>query len=223
MCSAGAWQSQTQCTRLAERGIKRLNNNVSVCVNHIQSLSLSLHNMFLISGSLQPQLLAGGQSFTARTSSERLFRGDVCRLGKCPDFRVSITTSNDVDVEDEVIGALMALDRKCRSWNSDELTRAIKSTELPFGWKVQACTCRDNAVWIDPNEKIEVNVSRIFEVTGVSKPDEQSEDQSFELRLSSEELSEAVQSKDDGAWNHMEALLSTVQMLHDSLRLEMGC
>jgi len=178
----------------------------------------------LISGSLQPQLLAtGGQSFTARTSSERLFRGDVCRLGKCPDFRVSITTSNDVDVEDEVIGALMALDRKCRSWNSDELTRAIKSTELPFGWKVQACTCRDNAVWIDPNEKIEVNVSRIFEVTGVSKPDEQSEDQSFELRLSSEELSEAVQRKDDGAWNHMEALLSTVQMLHDSLRLEMGC
>eukprot|EP00435_Cladocopium_sp_Y103_P036949 s1117_g9.t1 len=164
-----------------------------------------------------------GQSFTARTSSERLFRGDVCRLGKCPDFRVSITTSNDVDVEDEVIKALMALDWKCRSWNAeDELTRAIKSTELPFGWKLQACTCRDNAVWMDPKEKIEVNVSRIFEVTGVSKPDEQSEDQNFELRLSSEELSEAVQRKDDGAWNHMEALLATVQMLHDSLRSEMG-
>ena len=140
---------------------------------------------------------------------------------------MQIITSNTVSVEDDVIKQLETLDQMCRNQKSkDELAQlktAIQSTKLAFGWKLQGCTCRDNEVWMDPEEKIEVNVSRVFEVTGVSKPDEQSEDQNFEIRLSSELLSYAVQRNDDEASKHMEELLSTVQMLHDALRSEMNC
>lgn len=166
--------------------------------------------------------------FAAKSVEERLFRGDVCRLGTCPDFRVSITTSREVLVDDAVSKALMALDSKFRSLSSgSQLTEAFhafqSSKELPCGWELHACTFRDITVWMDPTENIEVHVSRAFELTGVTKPDEQSKDHNFEIRFSSHELTDAVQRNDDGAWNHMEALLSTVQTLHDSLRSEMGC
>ena len=110
--------------------------------------------------------------YKATTSTERLFRGDVCRLGECPDFRVSISTSSEVNMEDDVINALQILDMKCRNKHlrGDELTRSLQNVELPCGWKLQATTCRDEVVWMDPDEKVEVNVSKIFEVTGVSKP-----------------------------------------------------
>ena len=163
--------------------------------------------------------------YKGTTSTERLFRGDVCRLGECPDFRVSISTSSEVNVEDDVINALKKLDTKCRSnlHRGDELTRSLQNVELPFGWKLQATTCRDEAVWMDPAEKVEVNVSKIFEVTGVSKPDELSGDDNFEIRFSSEQVSHSFRGRHDDAWKHMEELLSTVQMLHDALRSEMAC
>ena len=166
----------------------------------------------------------GEKLFIAKSADQRLFRGDVCRLGPCPDFRVAITRSEEVDVAEQVINALAALDSKCRCTKSgSELTKAFQSSkELPFGWELQAFTYRDTTIWMDPEEKIEINVSRAFELTVVSKPDEQSEDDNFEIRFSSHELTDAVQRNDDAAWNHMEALLSTVQMLHDSLRHEMG-
>ena len=128
-------------------------------------------------------------------------------------------------MEDDVINALKSLDMRCRNnlHSRDELTRSLQNFDLPSRWKLQATTCRDEAVWMDPSEKVKVNVSKIFEVTGVSKPDELSGDDNFEIRFSSEQVSHSFRGRHDDAWKHMEELLSTVQMLHDALRSEMAC
>ena len=169
----------------------------------------------------------GEKLFTAKSVRERLFKHDVCRLGRCPDFRVSITTNKEVLVDDEVSEALMALDSKFRSSSlGSERAEAFQSFQASTkrkplcGLQLHSCTFRDTMIWMDRQEKIEIHVSQAFELTGVTKPDEQSEDDNFEIRFSSHELTNAVQRNDDGAWNRMETLLSTVQMLHDSLRDE---
>ena len=70
---------------------------------------------------------------------------------------------------------------------------------------------------MDPDETVEVDVSKVSEVTSLSDAKEQSGSDNYEIRFSSEQASQAVRGRQESAWEHVTNLLSTVQMFHESL------
>ncbi|CAJ1438644.1 unnamed protein product [Effrenium voratum] len=159
-----------------------------------------------------------GASFVAKRESERLFRGDVCRLGYSPDFRLSINSNMEIDLEPALIQKLKVLDQQCRSVDGDKLIDTFHSSSLPLGWRLQCIACRDEWVWMDPEDTVEVNVSKVREVTCLSTRHQQSDDDNFEIRFSSEPTTKAIQGRHADAWVHTKRLLSTVHMLHGAVQ-----
>ncbi|CAE7210119.1 unnamed protein product [Symbiodinium sp. CCMP2456] len=163
----------------------------------------------------------GVQTFVAKKESERLFRGDVCRLGHSPDFRLTVNASAEVNIAQGLADALHRFDVECRGrlQDPDELVESFHKCSLPFGWKLQCVACREECVWMDNEQAVEVGVSKIREVTCLSKPGGHSGESNYEIRFSSEPASKAVRGRHADAWEHASQLLSTVQMLHESLKL----
>ena len=167
------------------------------------------------------QLPGGVQTFVAKKESERLFRGDVCRLGHSPDFRLTINASVEVNIAQGLADDLQRFDVECRGrlQDPDKLVESFHKCSLPFGWKLQCVACREERVWMDLEQAVEVDVSKIREVTRLSKPGGYSGESNYEIRFSSEPASKAVRGRHADAWEHATQLLSTVQMLHESLKL----
>eukprot|EP00438_Fugacium_kawagutii_P027833 Skav201806 [mRNA] locus=scaffold1071:101986:106673:+ [translate_table: standard] len=201
--------------RRLERLLHPLHNEFEGCWCAMQVPSVASEDSAGFAGAKVNSL----QAFVVRRASERLFRGDVCRLGNCPDFRISITTSTKLDSERELILALKTLDRTCRSLLSrgEKLIDTFRQTSLPLGWKLQCIACRDECIWMDPDDIVEVNVSKVCEVTCLSTEHWQSDSENYEMRFSSEQANKAIRGRHENAWDPTAQLVATVQMLNDML------